>query len=116
MKVRLGFEKQPQAVQKPDGPSAGGKSFSDFLEDSRNTRAGDNRGGTQSVGFLDRFQSDWNKAQIQRQGFIESLPSSYSAYLKSQMLVSDLALKSNLMSKIGEGVSSSIRRVQNFGS
>jgi len=68
------------------------------------------------VSYIQQFQTQWKQSHAQKIAMVKKLPSSYRSLLEGQILVSDLSMKSQIVSKVGEGVSSTVKKVQSFGS
>jgi hypothetical protein len=62
------------------------------------------------------FQSSWRGSQIRKKEIFENVPESYRSFIEGQIIISKLALRSQVITKTAESAGATLRRVQNFGS
>ncbi len=99
---------------KPTVPTQGAK-FDKILqttkgEPNKETLLG---GGIQ---YLENVVVEWSQTRKEFSKAIDGVSPKYQRYLNLQLAVSDLHLQSEVISKVGEAFSSTIRKVQQMGS
>lgn len=67
------------------------------------------------LSFLQQFSDHWQKAEQQSEKLIQELPSAVRPYFEAQLLINDLSLKCQLITRAGEAASTALRRVQQMG-
>ncbi len=64
---------------------------------------------------FDAFSRDWAEGQQQRVELLQSVPKQFQSYLGVQASFQALGLKSQLIAKVGESASNTVRRLQQLG-
>ena len=57
-------------------------------------------------------ETQWNQVQSKSIQYINSLPQNARPLISTQILINDLSLKAQMITKVGEAVSSTIRKIQ----
>lgn len=66
-------------------------------------------------GNIQKIESQWQNVQQKSVGFVNALPKSVQPLVQTQLMMNDLSLKSQMITKAGESVSSTIKRIQQMG-
>ena len=66
-------------------------------------------------GNIQNIENQWQSIQNKSVGMINALPKNVQPLVQTQLLVNDLSLKSQMITKVGESVSSTVKRLQQMG-
>ena len=65
--------------------------------------------------FLSGFSVQWQRTMAQRDALVAEIPARVRPLIEAQMAVSRLELQTQVMTKAAEGISSTLRRMQQMG-
>ena len=66
-------------------------------------------------GNIQNIENQWQSIQNKSVNMINALPKNVQPLVQTQLLVNDLSLKSQMITKVGESVSSTVKRLQQMG-
>lgn len=66
-------------------------------------------------GNIQNIENQWQSIQNKSVGMINALPKNVQPLVQTQLLVNDLSMKSQMITKVGESVSSTVKRLQQMG-
>lgn len=64
---------------------------------------------------IDKMEASWMSVQNKSDRMISSLPAGVRPLLEMQLSINDLSLKAQMITRAGEAVASTMRKIQQFG-
>lgn len=66
--------------------------------------------------ILDNLESSWANVESRSDRLVRTLPLNVKPLVETQLVINELSLQTQMITRAGEAVASTLRRIQQFGS